>query len=107
MRRLVKNRFVLYLLIGMICYIAWLATTMCWSYWRIPQDVKVLAREGRVDLRLTLRFPVEQFHVRLLQKFGRVTNVTGCELTIRDVGFIEVIRIGQFFWVRDIRKISD
>lgn len=71
--------------------------------WRIaPALQEALARGGRADIAVTLRFQPEQFHVNLFQQAGTVRGVKGNVVLIGRVPTAEVERLARYYWIRRI-----
>jgi hypothetical protein len=86
-----------------------------WQVWialqaasKMPQDLDAFTSPRQtVDLRVTLPFEPERFHVLTFQKFGRVTGTAERSVEIRAVPVDRVRGIARFYWVRSIEPLLD
>jgi hypothetical protein len=83
-------------------WIAWQAAA------KMPADLApYLSSRGTVDLKITLRFPPERFHILMLQRFGRVSGTEGHTVEVRGVPAERIREIARFYWVRQIVPFRD
>lgn len=88
--------------------------TLLWQGWllyyagsKLPPDLAAHASpNGTVDLRVTLRFPPERFHILTFQRFGRVSGTEGRALELRGVPVGRVREIAKFYWVSEIAPLD-
>ncbi len=91
------------------------AVIVAWQVWlavqaapKIPSDLQQYASpRGTVDLRVTLRFPPERFHILMFQKFGRISGTAGDAVEVRSVRVERVREIARFYWVRSITPLRE
>jgi len=95
-------------LAGLVLAGAWHAWLEVQAAGKIPPTLVASASpRGTVDLRVTLRFPPERFHVLMLQQFGRVSGTTGESVEVRSVPVGRVRAIARFYWVRRIKVLGE
>lgn len=95
--------------------LAALAVILVWQVWlsqqaaaKMPPDLDAyVSPRGTVDLRVTLRFPPERFHVLMFQRFGRVSGTEGDTIEMRGVSVRRVREIARFYWVREITPFGE
>ncbi len=76
---------------------AWLASQ---AAMKMPRDLQDLtSARGTVDMRVTLRFPPERFHILMFQRFGRVSGTEENSVEVRSVPVRRVWEIARFYWV--------
>ncbi len=86
-----------------------------WHVWlaaqagpKIPRDLATFASgRGTVDLRVTLRFPPERFHILMFQTFGRISGTEGDSIDVRGVPIRRVQDIGKLYWVKEITLLRE
>lgn len=91
------------------------AIIVTWQIWvavqasaKIPPDLQQYASpRGTVDLRVTLRFPPERFHILMFQRFGRISGTADDAVEVRSVPVGRVQEIARFYWVRSIRPLRE
>ena len=91
------------------------AVILAWQVWlavqaapKIPSDLQQFASpRGTVDLKVTLRFPPERFHILMFQKFGRISGTVGDAVEVRSVPIGRVREIARFYWVRSITPLRE
>jgi predicted acyl esterase len=92
-------------LVGILAWQGWLAQQ---AAVKTPPDLGAYVSErGTVDLRVTLRFPPERFHVLMFQRFGRVSGIEGDTIEVRGVSPRRVREIARFYWVKTIVPFRD
>jgi hypothetical protein len=95
--------------------LAALGAVAAWHAWlevqaaaKVPPDLRVyVSPRGTIDLRVTLRFPPERFHVLMFQKFGRVSGTEDDSVEVRSVPVGRVREIARFYWVRRITPLRE
>lgn len=96
------------LLLVMGCIAAWQGWVAYQAAAKIPADLAAYVNpRGAVDLRVTLRFPPERFHVLTFQRFGRVSGTEGEVVEVRSVPLVRVREIARFYWVRQITPFRE
>jgi len=83
--------------------IAAAAAYVCWQLWlTVAAPGKVAAfptdRE-RVNIRVTLPFPPERFHVQQFQTFGRVSGTEENTIEVRGVKRADLASLARPYWV--------
>lgn len=61
---------------------------------------------GVVDLRVTLRFSPERFHILMFQSFGRVSGTEGNTIDVRGVSAHRIWDIAKLYWVQRITLLQ-
>jgi len=74
---------------------------------KIPRDLAAGEPGRTVDLRVSLRFPPERFHILMFQTFGRVSGTEGNSIDVRSVPPQRVWDIAKLYWVKEIILIRD
>ena len=93
---------VILLVAGWQVWIAWQAAA------KMPADLGAFVGPRQtVDLRVTLPFEPERFHVLTFQRFGRVTGTAERSVEIRAVPVDRVHAIARYYWVRSIEPFRD
>jgi hypothetical protein len=96
-----KGRFVL-ALIGL--YLVW----QVWLTLAAPGKIAPFAGDReRVNVRATLPFPAERFHVLVFQGYGRVSGTTGNTVEIRGVRRGDLRAIARHYWVRRVEPLPE
>lgn len=89
--------------IGIVVIVGWHIWLASQAPMKMPGDLQNRASaRGTVDVRVTLRFPPERFHVLMFQRFGRVSGTDGNSVEVRSVPVHRVREIARFYWVRRI-----
>lgn len=89
--------------VGIVVIAAWQAWLASQAAMKMPRDLQDLASaRGTIDMRVTLRFPPERFHVLMFQRFGRVSGTEGNSVEVRSVPVHRVREIARFYWVQRI-----
>lgn len=96
-----KGRIVLVVLGGIVAWQLWLSAA---AGGKIADDVPRDAR--RVDVRVTLGFTPERFHVQALQDYGRVSGTRGDTVEVRGVNQGDLRALARPFWVRRVAPIE-
>ncbi len=108
MRRLLVSRagrIGLITLVGILAWQAWLAHQ---AAFKTPGDLDAYVSErGTVDLRVTLPFAPERFHVLMFQRFGRVSGIEGKTIEVRGVPPGRVREIARLYWVKTITPFRE
>ncbi|MGH7321276.1 MAG: hypothetical protein ACRELA_16835 [Candidatus Rokuibacteriota bacterium] len=97
-----KGRIVLAALAGYLAWQGWLTA-------RAPAKLAPgLPRAGdeRVDVRVTLPFPPERFHVLVFQRFGRVSGTEQRQLELRGVRLSDLTRVARPYWVIRVEPMT-
>ncbi len=107
-RRLVASRNGrLLIIIGLLVggWQLWLATQ---ASAKMPPDLTAYrSTRDTVDLRITLRFPPERFHILVFQTFGRISGTEGDAVDVRGVPIQRVWGIAKLYWVKQIRPLPE
>lgn len=103
-RALVASRKGRIVLAVVVCYIAWQG----WLTLRAPEKIAAgLVRAGvPVDVRVTLRFPPERFHVLIFQGFGRVSGTEDNRVELRGVKPSDLRAVARPYWVARVEPIE-
>ncbi len=103
LRSLLRHRTVVFLLVLAAAWIGWQAWTALAAPGRMDPGLRIaLAAGAPVNVAVTLRFPPEDFHVRLFQDYGVVSGVQGTTILVNRVRPEDVRRIAGYYWVRRI-----
>lgn len=86
-----------------------------WHLWlanqasvKMPPDLTAYrSARDTVDLRVTLRFPPERFHVLVFQAFGRISGTEGDAVDVRGVPATRVWEIAKLYWVKQITPLRE
>lgn len=74
----------------------------------MPSDLAAhLSPHGTADLRVTLRFPPERFHILAMQRLGRVSGTEGNTIEVRGVPAARVREIARYYWVKQITPFRE
>jgi hypothetical protein len=86
-----------------LCYLAW----QLWLTLAAPAKLTGLPPGAeRVNIRVTLAFPPERFHVQLLQTFGRVSGSEDNTVELRGVKRADLTGIARRYWVKRIDPLQ-
>lgn len=87
-----------------VCYLIWQG----WLTLRAPGKIAAgLERAGvPVDVRVTLRFPPERFHVLVFQRFGRVSGTENNRVELRGVRPSNLRAVARPYWVARVEPIE-
>jgi 4-amino-4-deoxy-L-arabinose transferase-like glycosyltransferase len=90
-----------------------LALALCWLAWQIWLTLAASAKltglpsgVERLNIRVTLAFPPERFHVQLLQTFGRVSGSEQNTVELRGVKRADLASIARPYWVKRIEPLQ-
>jgi hypothetical protein len=90
-----------------VLLIAW-GVFLAWSHWsgsqKLPPSELAGARDGRVNVQVTLDFAPEAFHMAMLQSVGRLIEVRGATAYLMDVPVADARSLARRYWVKDIRS---
>lgn len=91
--------------------LALLAAFLGWQIWltlsapgKIAGDLGT--GDGRVDVRVTLPFAPERFHVQEMQRFGRVSGTGGTSIDVRGVNRGNLHALARPFWVVQVEPLD-
>jgi hypothetical protein len=102
LRRLLGHRAVAATLALLL---TWGAFTL-WEDWagarKLTAAELASARNGRINLAVTLDFAPEAFHMMILQSIGRLIEVKGETAYLMDVPVDEARSLARRYWVRDV-----
>jgi hypothetical protein len=87
-----------------------LAAYLGWQLWlTLAAPAKIapeLAGAGtRVNIRVTLPFPPERFHVLVFQRFGRVSGTEENSVEVRSVRKADLAALARPYWVRKVEPL--
>jgi hypothetical protein len=76
---------------------------------RMTDRLRARLAEGpaTVDLRVTARFPPEEFHIRLFQQVGNMRGVEGSTAKLYTVTAGNVRYLARHYWIRSIDLADD
>ena len=60
----------------------------------------------RVDVRVTLAFPPERFHIQKLQEHGRVSGTSGNSVQVRGVNRAKLTSLARPYWVIEVAPLE-
>jgi hypothetical protein len=97
-----RGRIVLALVLA---YIAWQA----WLSFAAPGkvDPALLAGRERVNVRVTLPFPPERFHVLHFQRHGRVSGTEANTVEVRGVRRGDHAAVARPYWVERVEPLAE
>lgn len=67
-----------------------------------PAVYQALGSGEMLDLTVALPFAPEQFHIKLLQRYGTVSAVQSNSVTVRRVPPDKVLELGKSYWITRI-----
>ena len=103
LRRLLTFRPVLLLVALLLIAGGWEAYGRISEQSRLTPSVQQALQTGEpLDVVLTLPFAPEQFHVKLLQRYGTVSGVQADHVIIRRVPPDRLQELGKSYWIRQI-----
>ena len=98
-----KSRPVATLLVILVLWLGWSTCTYFTGEAKLTPAVQSALQSGRpVDIVVTIAFAPEEYHMQFFQRFGRLTDVTGTRITLRDVEPSDVHYIAHQYWVQAI-----
>jgi hypothetical protein len=101
--RLLRHRSVLFLLSLVLLFGGWEAYGRLSLDGRLTPAVRqALARGEPLDVVLTLPFAPEQFHIKLLQRYGTVSAVQSNAVVIQRITPDNVRELGKSYWITSI-----
>jgi hypothetical protein len=90
-----------------------LAVGLCYLAWQIWLTLAASAKLAglppgaeRINIRVTLAFPPERFHVQLLQTFGRVSGSEDNTVELRGVKRADLSGVARPYWVKRIEPLQ-
>lgn len=91
--------------------IAVVAAIVGWQVWLSAAAAgkigEGIAQEGRrVDVRVTLAFPPERFHIQKFQKLGRVSGTKENSVQVRGVNRADLTSLARPFWVLRVEPLT-
>lgn len=105
-RHLLQSRPGRIIVIGAVIVTSWQGWLSYQAATKMPRDLRVhISARGTVDLRVTLRFPAERFHILMFQRFGRVSGTEGATVEVRSVPVDRVGAIARLYWVQQITPL--
>jgi hypothetical protein len=102
LRRILGHRAVA---VTLALLVAWGAFSL-WADWagarKLTAAELASARNGRLNVAVTLDFAPEAFHMMILQSIGRLIEVKGETAYLMDVPVDEARSLARRYWVRDV-----
>lgn len=102
LRRILGHRAVA---VTLALLVAWGAFSL-WGDWagarKLTAAELASARNGRINVAVTLDFAPEAFHMMILQSIGRLIEVKGDTAYLMDVPVDEARSLARRYWVRDV-----
>jgi hypothetical protein len=80
-----------------------------WQLWlavAAPTKIEGPFEGDRVNVRVTLPFPPERFHVLVFQRYGRVSGTQDNSVEVRGVRRDELRAIARKYWVKRIEPLG-
>jgi hypothetical protein len=89
------------LVIGYLVYQGWL-------FLAAPQKISPELQSGaeKVNVRVTLPFPPERFHVLVFQRYGRVSGTQDNSVELRGVARENLRAVARPYWVRKVEPLG-
>lgn len=85
------------------CYLAW----QVWLTIAAPLKIAEFAgKSDKVNIRVTLPFPPERFHVQLFQTYGRVSGAEENSVEVRGVKRADLTTIARPYWVTRVEPLQ-
>jgi hypothetical protein len=86
---------------------------LCWGAWQLwltlaaPGKIApgFPAEAARVNIKVTLPFPPERFHVLVFQRHGRVSGTEDNSVEVRGVRREDLTNIARLYWVRRVEPL--
>lgn len=93
-----------FLIGAVVCYFAWHA----WLWLAAPGKISgdFAADPDRVNLRVTLPFPPERFHVLVFQRYGRVSGTQDNSVEVRGVKRADLRSVARHYWVKKVEPLG-
>ncbi|MCC7105514.1 MAG: hypothetical protein IT307_10260 [Chloroflexi bacterium] len=108
LQRLFSNRSLMLVLVFLLITVGWEAYGRISSQLRMSPAVQEALQTGQpVDVVLYLPFAPEQFHVKLLQKYGTVSGVSANAVTVRRVKPDDLKDLAKSYWISSIKLESE
>ncbi len=105
MRTWLTHRTVLFVLVVSVAWVAWSGYASVTSRRKLdPALLHQLATNELVNIAVELRFPPEEFHIRLLQQDATVTGVRGTWVSLARVRPEVVWSIARQYWVKRVTR---
>lgn len=103
MRRLLSHKSVLLLITSLLLFGGWEVYGRLSAQTRLmPAVHQALERDEQLDVVLKLPFAPEQFHVKLLQRYGTVSGVQSNTVIVRRVPPDKLKELGKSYWIERI-----
>ena len=85
------------------CYLVW----QLWLTIAAPLKIVDFAgKSDKVNIRITLPFPPERFHVQLFQTYGRVSGAEENSVEVRGVKRADLTTIARPYWVTRVEPLQ-
>ena len=83
-----------------------------WEAWlSIDAPMKVAGpfpgKAEKVNVRVTLPFPPERFHIQVFQKHGRVSGTEDNTIEVRGVKRADLDALARPYWVRRVEPLNE
>jgi hypothetical protein len=90
----------------LIAFISWQTYIYKSAEAKIPPPLKQsLQQKNRLNIAVELNFPAEEFHIRLFQRYGTVTNVKGNSVNILRITPDNVKKVTRYYWVKSVQEL--
>jgi len=85
-----------------VCYLGWHA----WLWLAAPMKIAPGLDGERVNVRVTLPFAPERFHVLVFQRYGRVSGTQDNTVEVRGVRRDDLRSVARHYWVRKVEPLG-
>jgi hypothetical protein len=86
-----------------VAYVAWQVWLGLAAQGKIAADFP--PDKQRVNVRVTLPFPPERFHVQVFQNYGRVSGTEDNTVEVRGVKRTDLVALARPYWVRRVEPL--
>ena len=87
------------------CYVAWQIWLSLAAPGKIAPEL-VKSDQGKVNVRVTLPFPPERFHVLVFQQHGRVSGTLDNTIEVRGVARTDLAAVARPYWVKKVEPLG-
>jgi hypothetical protein len=98
-----RGRILLAVVVAVIAWQTWLTLA---APGKVAPAVQQ-AQGEKVNVRVTLSFPPERFHVLAFQKFGRVTGTENNTVELRGVPKADLSSVARPYWVVKVEPLPN
>jgi hypothetical protein len=87
----------------LLLYFGWHA----WLWLAAPMKIAPGLEAERVNVRVTLPFAPERFHVLVFQRYGRVSGTQDNTVEVRGVRREDLRSVAKHYWVRKVEPLGE